>query len=291
MKTRLSAILIFLGPALFIMTVFIIIPIALSLLISVTDFNVYAIFDWRNAKFIGFQNFIDLFSDEIFWKALFNTFYALVVALPLTIIFSLLFALLLNRGATYLKSFFRLSLYLPSITNTVAIAVVWAWLLNPRYGLLNWFLGLFGIAGQNWLSDPKWAMPSIIALVVWKAIGPNMLLFLAGLQNIPDFLYEAAELDGANRWKQFLHITVPSLRPQLLFVSVMLVIGYLQLFEEPYMLTKGGPLNSTMSIVLYLYRQGFYQFNFGYASAVAVVLFGIILALTAIQMRLRKYQE
>lgn len=264
------------------------IPIVVSLVISFTDFDVYAIYDWGRASFIGFENYVNLMQDPLFWRALLNTLYALVVAMPLTVVLALSFAALINREATYFKNFFKVSFYLPSITNTVAIAIVWAWMLNPDYGLINWFLGLFGIQGPNWLGDPIWAMPSVIMLVVWKAVGYNIILFTAGLQNIPDYLYEAAELDGASRFQQFLHVTIPSLRPTIFFVTVMTVIGYLQLFEEPYMLTAGGPLNSTLSIVLYLYRQGFRFFKLGYASSIAFMLFLMIFALTYIQMSARR---
>jgi multiple sugar transport system permease protein len=266
------------------------IPIVVSLIISFTDFDVYAIYDWGKASFIGFENYVNLMHDPLFWRALLNTLYALVVAMPLTVVLSLSFAALINREATHFKNFFKVSFYLPSITNTVAIAIVWAWMFNPDYGLINWFLGFFGIQGPNWLGDPLWAMPSVIMLVVWKAVGYNVILFTAGLQNIPDYLYEAAELDGASRFQQFLHVTIPSLRPTIFFVTVMTVIGYLQLFEEPYMLTAGGPLNATLSIVLYLYRQGFEFFKLGYASSIAFVLFLMIFALTFIQMRARRLE-
>lgn len=266
--------------------VFLIIPIFASLYLSFTDFNVFAMTDWSRARFVGFRNFVELFKDDLFWKALFNTFYCLIVAMPATVVLSLLAAVLLNREHTLFKKFFKVSFFLPFVTNTVAIAVVWSWLLNPTYGLLNWFLSLFGIKGPNWLGDPRWAMPSIIMLVVWKAVGYNTILFLAGLQNIPDFLYEAAELDGATSWQRFWYITLPMLRPTTVFVTTMMIIGYLQLFEEPYMLTQGGPLNSTLSIVLYLYRQGFRFFKLGYASSIAVILFLMIASLTLLRLKL-----
>lgn len=288
MKTPLRAIIGFIGPSIILLLIFMLIPIVVSLVISFTDFDVYAIYNWGNASFIGFENYVNLMQDPLFWRALLNTLYALVVAMPLTVVLALSFAALINREATYFKNFFKVSFYLPSITNTVAIAIVWAWMLNPDYGLINWFLGLFGIQGPNWLGDPIWAMPSVIMLVVWKAVGYNIILFTAGLQNIPDYLYEAAELDGASRFQQFLHVTIPSLRPTIFFVTVMTVIGYLQLFEEPYMLTAGGPLNSTLSIVLYLYRQGFRFFKLGYASSIAFMLFLMIFALTYIQMSARR---
>jgi multiple sugar transport system permease protein len=291
LRTPLKAIIAFIGPSIILLLIFMLIPILVSLTLSFTDFNVFAIYDWSNASFIGFENYNNLMKDPLFWKALLNTLYALVVAMPLTIILALSFAALLNRETTYFKNFFKVSFYLPSITNTVAIAIVWSWMLNPDYGLINWFLGLIGIQGPNWLGDPAWAMPSVIMLVVWKAVGYNIILFTAGLQNIPDYLYEAAELDGASKFQKFLHVTIPSLRPTIFFVTVMTIIGYLQLFEEPYMLTGGGPLDSTLSIVLYLYRQGFRFFKLGYASSIAFVLFIMIFALTFIQMKVGKKIE
>jgi multiple sugar transport system permease protein len=291
MKNKIWEIILFIGPSLLLLLIFTVLPVITSLFLSITDFNAYSFLDWSKTNIVWIQNFIDVLHDDLFWKAVFNTFYAFILAYPLTIFFSLLFAFLLNREETYFKNFFRLLIYLPSVTSTIAIAVVWSWILNPQYGLLNWFLGLFGIPPQEWLSNTRWAMLAVVALVVWKAIGPNMLLFIAGLQGIPEELYESAEIDGANRWQQFWYITLPGLRPVLLFVSVMLGIGYLQLFEEPYMLTGGGPLNSTLSIVLYLYQKGFKAFEFGYASSVAFILFIMIFGLTYIQMKMRIYQE
>jgi multiple sugar transport system permease protein len=217
LRTPLKAIIAFIGPSIILLLIFMLIPILVSLTLSFTDFNVFAIYDWSNASFIGFENYNNLMKDPLFWKALLNTLYALVVAMPLTIILALSFAALLNRETTYFKNFFKVSFYLPSITNTVAIAIVWSWMLNPDYGLINWFLGLIGIQGPNWLGDPAWAMPSVIMLVVWKAVGYNIILFTAGLQNIPDYLYEAAELDGASKFQKFLHVTIPSLRPTIFF--------------------------------------------------------------------------
>jgi multiple sugar transport system permease protein len=291
MKNKIWEIILFIGPSLLLLLIFTVLPVITSLFLSITDFNAYSFLDWSKTNIVWIQNFIDVLHDDLFWKAVFNTFYAFILAYPLTIFFSLLFAFLLNREETYFKNFFRLLIYLPSVTSTIAIAVVWSWILNPKYGLLNWFLGLFGIPPQEWLSNTRWAMLAVVALVVWKAIGPNMLLFIAGLQGIPEELYESAEIDGANRWQQFWYITLPGLRPVLLFVSVMLGIGYLQLFEEPYMLTGGGPLNSTLSIVLYLYQKGFKAFEFGYASSVAFILFIMIFGLTYIQMKMKIYQE
>lgn len=288
LKTSKFWVFVFVGPSLFLLLIFSIVPIFASFLLSLTNFNVYALVDWSRAKFIGFENFKDLFRDELFWKAFFNTLYCLSIALPVTTVLALLNAVLLNRKDTRMKNLFKVCFFLPFVTNTVAIAIVWSWIFNPHYGLMNWVLGLFGIRGPQWLSDPKWAMLAIIVFVVWRGLGYNTLLFLAGLQNIPQELYEAAELDGANAWQKFLYVTLPMLRPTTVFVTTMMIIGYLQLFEEPYMLTQGGPMNATLSIVLYLYRQGFKFFKLGYASSIAVVLFLLIISLTVLRLRLSR---
>ncbi|KUK23122.1 MAG: Binding-protein-dependent transport systems inner membrane component [Thermotoga petrophila] len=291
MRANIFWILVLAGPSLALLLIFSIIPIFFSLTLSFTDFNIFALIDWSRARFVGLENFRTLFQDELFWRALFNTFYCLIIAMPVTTILALLNAILMNRKDLKFKTLFRIFFFLPFVTNTVAIAVVWAWIFNPNYGILNWFLGLLGIKGPNWLGDPRWAMPAIIILVVWKGLGYNTLLFLAGLQNIPEQLYEAARLDGANAWQRFWYVTLPMLRPTTVFVTTMMIIGYLQLFEEPYMLTQGGPVNSTLSVVLYLYRQGFKFYKFGYASAIAVVLFLIIIALTLIRLKIAKHVE
>lgn len=277
----------FLAPALILILVFMVLPIIVSFYLSLTNFNVSALLDWSRARFIGLANYQRLFQDALFWKALKNTMYFVIIGLPVAIFFSLFLAILLNRAQLFGRNLFRVGYYLPSITTTVAIAVVWKWVLNPRYGILNWVLGLLGIAGPSWLGDPRWAMPAIIMLVVWKGLGYNMVIFLAGLQNIPKHLYEAAQIDGASRFKQMIYITIPLLRPTTFFVTIMTMIGYLQLFAEPYMLTNGGPLNSTLSIVLYMYRHGFKFFNLGYASAIAYILFAIIFTATLLQMKFR----
>jgi multiple sugar transport system permease protein len=199
-------------------------------------------------------------------------------------------AVLLNSPLNRAKDLFRIGYYLPSITETVAIAVVWRWVLNSRYGILKQALEMVGLQSPNWLGDPAWAMPAIIMMAVWKGLGHNALIFLAGLQSIPSTVYEAAQIDGANGWEQFRFITLPLLAPTTFFVGTMTLIGYLQLFAEPYTLTDGGPLDATLSIVLYMYRHGFKFFNLGYASAMAYVLFGLIFVATLLTMR-RKGEE
>ncbi len=290
MQRRARVAYMFLAPALILMMVFVVVPVVASFVMSLTDFNIRALANWGNARFIGFGNYIRLFGDELFWKALRNTLYFVGIGVPLAVTLSLLLAALLNSPLNRAKNLFRIGYYLPSITETVAIAVVWRWVLNSRYGILKQALEMVGLDSPNWLGDPAWAMPAIIMMAVWKGLGHNALIFLAGLQSIPSTVYEAAQIDGANGWEQFRFVTLPLLAPTTFFVGTMTLIGYLQLFAEPYTLTDGGPLDATLSIVLYMYRHGFKFFNLGYASAMAYVLFGLIFVATLLTMK-RKGEE
>ncbi len=277
----------FLAPALLVLAVFFFLPVGAALLLSFTDFDIYALGDSRYLRFVGLNNYLHLFQDPLFWVALKNTAYFVAVGGPLSVGVSLGAALLLNHRLVRYKGLFRSVLFLPVVTSLVAIAVVWRYWYHPRYGLLNYLLGLFGIAPIDWLGDPDWAMPAIILMAVWKNFGFNMIIFIAGLQAIPVSLYEAARIDGAKGWQQFRHITLPMLAPTFVFVTIITMIGYFQLFAEPYVMTQGGPSNSTLSIVLLMYVHGFRWWNIGYASAVAFVLFLILLAGTWLQMKLR----
>jgi multiple sugar transport system permease protein len=287
-RSNLSVIFIFLAPALSAILFFFIIPVIAAFLISFTDFDIYTLGDFRRIRFIGFGNYIKLFQDELFFKALFNTFYFVLVGGPLSILVSLSTALLLNSKLVKFKKIFRTIYFLPVVTTIVAVAIVWRYLYHPRMGLLNYMLSLIGINPIDWLGDPVYAMPAIILLAVWKNFGYNMILFIAGLQNIPTELYEAAELDGASGWFKFKSITLPLLAPTTFFTSIITMIGYFQLFAEPYVMTQGGPLNSTLSIVLYMYQEGFRWWNIGYSVSIAFVLFIIILIGTIIQFRYEK---
>jgi multiple sugar transport system permease protein len=191
----------------------------------------------------------------------------------------------LSRGITRFRTAFRVGYYLPVITSIVAIAVVWRFLLNPDAGLINLLLANIGIDGPAWLADPRLAMPSIIAMAVWRNVGFAMVVFVAGLQAIPAVLYEAAAIDGAGRWQAFRHVTLPMLRPTILFMLVITTIGYLQLFEEPFVMTAGGPLDATLSVTMYMYEQGFTFFHQGYASAIAYVLFVIVAVVAFLQFK------
>jgi multiple sugar transport system permease protein len=278
----------FLAPALVVIVVFFVVPVAASLALSFTDFDVYAVADHRQLRFVGLANYTHLLADPRWWIALRNTTYFVLVGGPLSLAASLGAALLVDARLARWKGFFRTVFFLPVVTTLVAVAVVWRYLYHPRNGLLNHVLAAFGIAPIDWLGDPRWAMPALILLAVWKNFGFNMIVFLAGLQSIPERLYEAARLDGASAGQQFRHVTMRMLAPTFLFVAVITMIGYFQLFAEPYVMTQGGPGNSTLSVVLLMYEEGFRWWNMGYAAAVAFVLFAIILALTLVQLRLRR---
>lgn len=278
----------FLAPGLLLIAVFFFLPVLAALLLSFTDFDIYALGDLGRLRFVGFANYLQLLQSPLFWTALGNTFYFVVVGGPLSVAVSLGAALLVNSRLTRFSGFFRAALFLPVITTLVAVAVVWRYLYHPRYGLLNYGLSGFGIAPIDWLGDPNWAMPAIILMAVWKNFGFNMIIFIAGLQNIPSQLYEAARIDGASAWQQFRHITLPLLGPTFLFVALMTMIGYFQVFAEPYVMTQGGPANRTLSVVLLMYEEGFRWWNMGYASAAAFVLFALILAATVLQLKLRR---
>ncbi len=210
---------------------------------------------------------------------------------PLSIAVSLIAALLLNSKLIKFKGLFRLTYFMPVVTTLVAVAIVWRFIYHPRFGILNYCLGIFGIHPIDWLGDTLWAMPAIIIMSVWKNFGYNMIIFIAGLQNIPQDLYESAEIEGANRWQKFTSITIPMLAPTTIFVSLITMIGYFQIFAEPYIMTQGGPLNSTLSIVQYMYQEGFRWWNMGYSAALAFVLFIIIFLGTIIQLKLKKTSE
>jgi multiple sugar transport system permease protein len=278
----------FLAPSLALIGVFFFLPVVASLLLSVTDFDIYGIANPGNTRFVGLENYSRLLRTPDFWLALRNTFYFAFVGGPLTIAVSLGAALLLSSKLVRFKGFFRTIYFTPFVTTLVAVAIVWKYLYHTRYGLFNYGLGAIGIGPIDWLGDPHWAMPSIILMAVWKSFGYNMLIFIAGLQAIPEDLYDAAEIDGASAVRRFFSITLPMLAPTLVFVSVITMIGYFQLFAEPYVMTQGGPLRSTTSVVLLMYEEGFRWWRMGNAAAIAFVLFIVILLATLVQFRLQK---
>jgi multiple sugar transport system permease protein len=280
---------LFVGPGLAIIFLFFLLPIAAALLLSLTDFDLYTVADWRNLRFVGFENYAHLLHDSTFWQAMRNTVYFVLVGGPLTVLVSLGAALMIQSRLTRFAAVFRTAFFAPAVTTLVAVATVWRYLYHPRFGLLNHALGWLGIAPIDWLGSTRWAMPAIILLSIWKNFGVNMILLAAGLQNIPESLYEAARLEGAGWWRTLRDVTLPMLAPTFLFVAIMTCIGYFQLFAEPFVLTRQGePLNSTLSVALLMYKQGFRFWHLGYAAAVAFVLFVVILAATTLQVRLSK---
>lgn len=289
MKTAESrAALLFLSPAVVILSVFFFAPVIAGFALSITDFDLYSIGDIHNLRFVALRNYRELLGNPIFWTAFANTLYFALVGGPLTVAVSLVAALLVNAKLTRWKTLFRTIYFAPVVTTLVAVSVVFKYLYHPRFGIINIALGAMHLPQPDWLGDPHFAMPAIILLGVWKGFGYTMIIFIAGLQSIPEELYEAARLDGAGMWRQFRHVTLPMLGPTTLFVGIVVAIGQLQIFAEPYVMTKGGPLNKTLTLVMMMYEQGFKFWRMGYAAAVAFVLFLIIGAATLVQMRFQE---
>lgn len=267
--------------------VFTIWPVLQSMFMSFTDTRVTDIRSPFSVNFVGLENYAKALGDPVFRRAALNTVIFVVVGVPLTMAAGLAAAVALDKGITKMRSFFRMGFYTPVVTSIVAVAVIWRFLLQPETGLVNTLLGYIGIDGPNWLGDTRTALPSLIAMAVWRNFGTSMIIFLAGLQAVNWSLHEAAALDGANAWKRFLHVTLPGIRPTILFVMVTTTIGYLQFFEEPFVMTQGGPLNSTLSASMYTYQQ-FGFGNYGVAGAMAYLTFLVIIVVTVIQFRLTR---
>lgn len=288
MRSEARAALLFLAPAIVLLTVFFFAPVIAGFALSLTDFDLYTLGDPKNVRVVGLRNYQELLSSSIFWTAFANTMYFALVGGPLTVAVSLAAALLVNARLTRFKSLFRTMYFAPVVTTLVAVSIVFKYIYHPRFGMLNRFLDTIGLPQPDWLGNPKLAMLAIILLAVWKGFGYTMIIFIAGLQQIPEELYEAARLDGAGGWKQFRHVTLPMLAPTFLFVGVVVAIGQLQIFAEPYVMTQGGPLNRTVTMVMLMYQQGFKFWEMGYAAAVAFVLFLVIGAATVLQIKLQK---
>lgn len=282
---------IFIAPTLILLSLFSLIPILVALVISFTDMNLGGLADLSSVQFIGFTNFAEVLTDRVFIKAIFNTLFYVIIGVPLVILVSLCIALLINLGTSKIFKAFRVIYYLPSVTNIVAVAVVWSYLYNPSLGLFNYLLNMAGLSDVPWLTEPTVAKLSLILLALWKAVGLNMIIFIAALQGIPKTYYEAAQLDGANTWQQVTNITIPMLRFAIFFVSITTMIGWLQFFEEPFVMTDGGPLDGTLSVALFIYQNGFSFNNFGYAASGSFVLFVSIIAITLVQLRLQKNES
>jgi multiple sugar transport system permease protein len=254
-------------------------PILASLYFSFTDWNVLTAPRW-----VGLDNYVQLATvDPIFWTSLYNTAFYTVGHVPLTFLVALLAALLLNQPVPLIP-FFRTVFYLPTVTAGVALSILWLWIFNPEFGLVNYVLGLVGIPGPGWLSSKEWAKPALILMSAW-GFGESMVILLAGLQGVPVHLYEAAKIDGANRLQEFRHVTLPMLSPVSFFVLIVSVIGSFQVFTNVYVMTKGGPADATLMYVLQMYFKAFSDLKMGYTSAMAWILFAIILAFTLLQFR------
>jgi len=263
---------------------------AFSLILIIASF-VLTFSRWNLAsspQFVGLTNYTNLFNDELFWKYLLNTFYYAGLTVPMTIFVGFFLAYLLNRKIKGIV-FFRTIYFLPSVTLIVAVAVIWSWLYNADFGLFNYVFGKLGIHGPNWLQSRTWAMPAIIIMGVWKGSGYAMLIYLAGLQSIPQEYYEASEIDGAGWWQQIRFITVPLIFPTTFFILVTSSIGAIQGFDQFYVMTRGGPAGATTTLVYYIFQNAFEWFNMGYAATAAAVLFVIIMAITLLQWRFAKH--
>lgn len=283
--TEKTAPYFFLAPVIIIFSIFMVYPIVKSLMLCTQKFEngVYV--------FVGVGNFVKLFKDPIFWKSLSNTFIYLIIQVPIMVFLSLLLAVLLDSKFLRAKGFFRMALFLPAITALVAYAMIFKLMLNTDYGMINHFIGLFGFDKVDWLNTAWGARMSIIMGITWRWTGYNMILMIAGLQGIPHELYESAEIDGANAVQKFFKITIPMVKPIILFVAMTSTIGTLQLFDESYILTSGGPDNATITIGHYLYNNGFQFFKFGYASAISYTLVVIIALLSYLQFKVSKGGE
>ena len=271
-------------PFLVLFLVFTVGPVLASFGMSFTDLRSADISNPLAVQVVGVDNYTKLLNDDSFKQAAFNTAYFVLLAVPLTIVLALAVAVGLNSGITRFKTFFRVGYFLPVVTSIVAVAVVWRFLLDPKSGLVNTILGYVGIDGPAWTESTTWAMPSLIAMAAWRNMGTLVIIFLAGLQTVPAEMHEAAAIDGAGAWGRFRHITLPMLRPTILFGAVITGIGYLQFFEEPFVMTQGGPLDKTLSVAYYAYNQ-FGFGNYSYAAAMSYVLFVVIALVTFLQFK------
>ncbi|MBD3379583.1 MAG: ABC transporter permease subunit [Candidatus Omnitrophica bacterium] len=286
-RQKISYLFIIVPLALFI--VFQLAPVFISFLWSFTKYDVLS-----SPRFVGLENYRNiLFNDPLFWKAMKNTVFYVLGVVPAGVCLSLLLAVAIDQKIRF-KNFFKSIFFLPTVTAIVAVSVIWKWLYaGEKYGLLNYWIMKLGFQPVDWLASPEWTLPSIMIMSIWAGLGYNMILFLAGLQTIPSAMYEAADIDGAGFWDKFFNITLPLLKPTIVFVTMMSFIFSFQVFEQVYIMTGGqegigGVLNSALTIVAYLYDKGFQKFQMGYASALAYLIFSCIFVLTMVNKRLMK---
>jgi multiple sugar transport system permease protein len=274
----------FVSPAVVAIGVVFVVPVLAAFALSLTDFDLYGVADLGSVRFVGMANYARLFAAPLFATALVNTAVFVLIGGPLSIAAALGAALLVHHRLVRARGLFRTALFAPVVTTVVAVAVVWRAIFHARYGLANAALGAFGASPIDWLGDPRWSLPALIVFAVWKNFGSSMIILIAALGAIPAELYEAAALDRAGRLAQLRYITLPALAPTLALVTLLTMVGYFQLFAEPYVMTRGGPAHATTSVLYYMFEQGFRWWNLGFASAVAFVAFAIMLAGTAAQL-------
>jgi ABC-type sugar transport system permease subunit len=275
---------LFIAPLLIGILAFTLIPILVSLAMSFTKWDIIS-----PPEFVGFKNFIQLLTaDKLFWKVLGNTIRYVLLSIPLSVTIPLFLAVMLNQKVPGV-TFYRAAFFLPLVTSVVAMGLLWRWMYDSDFGLINYLLGAIGIDGPRWLGDPNWAMPAIVFATVWQGLGYNIIIYLAGLQGIPDHLYEAATIDGATDIQKVFRITIPLLSPQIFFVIILSVIGGFQSFGLIYVMTQGGPVNSTNVYIYYLWQTAIGSAKMGYASAMAWILTIIMFVATFIQIRMAKY--
>lgn len=277
-----------LTPAMTLLLAFGVLPLVVALVVSFTDMDISGLANWANIGFAGLGNYERLFGDPDFWQAFGNTVFFAIIGVPAVVLASLGVALLLAHSDSRFYRALRSFYFIPAITGIVAISLVWGYLYNTQFGLFNWLLSLVGVPPVQWLSDPLLAKFSVAFVAIWRGTGLNIIIFLAALQGVPVEYREAAALDGAGSWRTTWSIVIPLLRFAIFFVTVTTVIAWLQFFDEPFVLTDGGPLGATTSMSIFLYKEGFRLNQFGYASAGSVVLFAIIAVITVLQLRLRR---
>lgn len=289
--TRTMTPYIFVSPAMLLLIAFGVFPILIAAAVSLTDMNISGLANWSNISFIGVDNYSKLFDDAAFWQALWNTAGFAIVGVPTIVLLSLAIALLLNRSTSPFFQALRSFYFIPAITAIVAVSLIWGYLYNTQFGYFNYLLSIVGVDQVQWLSDPVLSKFSVGLVAVWRGIGLNTIIFLAALQGVPKEYLEAASLDGAGEWRTTFGVVLPLLRFAIFFVSVTTTIAWLQFFDEPFVLTDGGPLGATTSMSIFLYKEGFRLNQFGYASAGSLVLFAIIAVITVVQLRLRKADD
>lgn len=271
---------ILVSPYLLHVLVFVLFPVGFSLFLTFHEWNIIG-----PMKFVGLANYEKLFADQYFFKSIRNTLVFLLIHIPLQIAVSLAIAVILNQKLWF-RAFFRGAFFMPVVVSGVVITIMWQQMYGYEMGTINSFLMWLGFEKVGWLIDPAWAMPSIAIMATWKNVGLYIILFLVGLQSVPKSLYEAADLEGANKWQQFRFITIPVINPTIVMVIILSTIGGFSLFIEPYVMTGGGPLNSTLSSVLYIYKQGFFYYHMGYAATLGLVFALVILFVVFIQRRI-----